>query len=205
MANLGFNINGFGLNSNAQDIGGNNAPKLKHNFTITFAYRAQLSDDTGAISMESCTFPVKQGGRPNPNVDYEKVSYYGYRTDVAKKIDMGTTTIAFYDDAQNKALDLFYNYFTNVSNIIGSDKPKFEAFSDSTIANLDGDISLSPITYIILTHHYNSQGASLSPDKKEYKFINPKIVSCSNDELDHTQADASSIILTFKYDTFVVS
>ena len=103
------------------------APKLKFNYTVEIQFRSRIFDNgtTGKLGDEDPylnKFAIIKATRPQPTINYQKVNFYNFRTNVATNVDYGTVNLVFYDDAANRAHDIFENYMYISSNDI--DNPK---------------------------------------------------------------------------------
>lgn len=103
------------------------APKLKFNYTVEIQFRERVFDgDTGKIGHEDPyqnKFAILKATRPQPTINYQKVNFYNFRTNVATNIDYGTINLVFYDDAANRAHDIFENYMSLVSPVFNWRSP----------------------------------------------------------------------------------
>jgi hypothetical protein len=112
------------------------APKLKFNYTVEIQFRSRIFDNgtTGKLGDEDPylnKFAIIKATRPQPTINYQKVNFYNFRTNVATNVDYGTVNLVFYDDAANRAHDIFENYmslaspvfsWTNISRANAMDK-----------------------------------------------------------------------------------
>jgi len=110
------------------DMADGEAPKLKFNFTVEFAFRdndPEVQNDVikhpGYEEPYDNKFAVLKVTRPNPTVNYHKANFYNFRTNVATNVDYGTVNVVFYDDASNRAHDIFDQYFTLLSPVFSWD------------------------------------------------------------------------------------
>ena len=169
-------------------------PKNKFLFTVEFAFNS-MSGDKGAEDMELIRFALKGATRPSPQINYESVNYYGYRTDVRTKMTAGTVTITFYDDVLDLAHDIFKNYMEATSPITrrtadqSSSLMEFDSRSTDELANPYGVIA-----YMKVHHFYGANGKA---KKTTYTYLNPKLQSSTFSDLDMSDSNASEVQLTF--------
>lgn len=184
------------------DFAGTDAPKLKFNFTVQFMPRNVPLKEQGSTEMADMAFRAKNASRPKPTIEYEKVNYYGFRTQVAKSLDFGTASLIFYDDPSNKAHDLLHKYLETVSPVFGKSQVEADnldggAFTNSTIGPLTANRH-GPFKAIIVTHHYMKGGTA---KRTTYEYINPKFIELDFGDLNATESDVTEISMTFNYDT----
>lgn len=215
------------------------SPKYKFSYTIEFFFSDQFmidgefpenlseSDYQGQHPLDN-RIPALRVSRPQPTINYEKVNFYNFRTNVAKSVDFGTVNVVMYDDGKNKAFNVFNNYFKVISPITNIDHNSANTLDtlglnlqtlqggedqDPTIPiNTDNrhSASLGPlkgrrhglIKRIRVTHFYKVDGVEKTI---HYDYLNPKIVSAAIDELDHSQSGITLVDLTFNYDSFFTS
>lgn len=104
------------------DMANGEAPKLKFNFTVEFAFRDNdpgvedpIIQHSGHEEPEMNKFAILKVTRPQPTINYVKANFYNFRTNVATNVDYGTVNLVFYDDSSNRAHDIFDKYFSTVS------------------------------------------------------------------------------------------
>lgn len=173
-------------------------------------------------------FALKTATRPQPNVIYQDVNFYNYRTKIATKVDYGTMTITFYDDIRNRAHDIFDLYLKTISPIANIDKTANT--STLGIFAVDGDDTFNPssigalydtdneglIRTITINHYlpieYSTFAAGdVDPNSVypytvvQYIFLNPKIINMALDDLDMSQNDTTAVTLTFVYDSVYIN
>lgn len=204
------------------------APKMKYLFTVEFKPRDELSlSEVGSSDMTTMKFALKRSTRPNPTISYQDINFYGYRTKVATKMDYGALTLSFFDDVTDRAHDLFLSYLNLISPISNVsrddvenllpyvDKATFNPTENNTLnpsfitdgnANSVGPLvnALGPFAYIRVSHFMYNVTNPTRTKVIYYDYINPKITNFNLDELDMSQSDASSIELTFVYDSVSV-
>ena len=159
--------------------------------------------------MDTMKFALKRAGRPQPQITYQDVNFYSFRTKVAIKLDYGTVALSFYDDVVNKAHNIVSQYINYVSPISIINKDQADNLSGSTGgarsigAYLDGQ-QLGPFQAMRVTHHMlnNAIGADPTAAKQVYyDYLNPKIIAVNLDDLDMTQSEVSTVEVTFVYDS----
>lgn len=170
-------------------------PKFKFAFFVQFKFRQNAPDHEGTNAWSTNRFAIRQAGRPTPVIEYQPANYYGYRTQVATKITFNTFNISFYDDGNNRAHSLFYNYLQAISPITRYDNASM----------LDGKRTIGPIDnrHGVLDHiivYHNHQGVAT-----EYKYLNPKITNVMLDELDMTTSEVATVNMTFNYDSVYIT
>jgi hypothetical protein len=186
----------------------NEQPKLKFLFTVQFFPRDGLKLlHSGDQDMTKMAFALKRATRPQPNITYQDVNFYGLRTKVAIKLDYGTVTLGFYDDVVNRAHNIVTQYIRYVSPISSISKDEAD--------NLDGadygaitigayaDNPLGPFAAMRVTHHMLDDKHANTGKAKQvfYDYLNPKILSVNLDDLDMSQSEASMVEVTFVYDS----
>jgi len=220
------------------DMANGEAPKLKFNFTVEFAFRdnnPNIQDDIikhrGDEDPHVNKFAILKVTRPQPTVNYVKANFYNFRTNVATNVDYGTVNVVFYDDAANRAHDIFDQYFVRLS-------PIFEYTNESSANTMDRygilntgvgvnaglganvtpgqhTASLGPlvarhgiIRYIKIYHEYFLSEPDSGESKRKttvYTYLNPKIITANMDELDMSQSAVTTVDLTFNYDSVFVT
>lgn len=185
-------------------------PKLKFNFTVQFFFRENVPSEQGSDVVADMAFAAKQATRPTPNVVLQDVNFYNFRTKVSTRLDYGTVTVTFYDDAANKAHNLYKNYLNALSPV--SRSTSLAGVDNLDINGQDGTASVGPLSAnrhgiirrIRVTQHYRN-----GPDKTEravhYDYLNPKVVNMILDELDMSQNDVNLVTMTFVYDSVVIT
>lgn len=150
------------------DMANGESPKLKFNYTIEFAFRdndPEIIDHIikhhGGEDPHTNKFAIIKVTRPQPTVNYVKANFYNFRTNVATNVDYGTVNVVFYDDASNRAHDIFDQYFTRLSPVFNwdtesrantMDKYGIYGINDNTGAssgafiNPDGTTTLPPVS-----------------------------------------------------------
>jgi len=191
-------------------------PKLKFLFTVTFYPREEnmTLPETGVDNMDENSFALKRATRPNPQITYQDVNFYNYRTKIATKTDYGTVSLTFYDDVVHRAHSIFTNYLTTVSPIFSVNKDQIDLLKEidddtglirgSSIGRLNK--GAGPFKYMRVTHYMINPMGNDPMDRTmsqmvHYDYINPKIVNFNLDELDMSQSDVSSIEFVFNYDS----
>lgn len=185
-------------------------PKLKFLWTVNFEFREDFPESFkresgGTFSQLTNPLPIKAATRPNPTINYSDANFYGVRTKVATKTDFGQATITMYDDVKNRAHDILELYLKAVSPSTGTpqgDALYYEPFTYSTIGALAEQSQLGLFTKINVRHYYISDAGY---EYINYGYINPKIVNFTFDDLDMTVSEASTISLTFNFDTVTIS
>jgi hypothetical protein len=188
-------------------------PKLKFNFTVDIELRVTLdgsgSSTLGSDRMESLDIPVKSATRPSPSIVYTDVNYYNYRTKVATKTDYGSASITFYDDADDKAQNLYKTYLnyvspiSNLTSFMTLDKISDTPFGQlSSIDMLPSNAAQGLIRVIRLHHFYKHRNKFM---RTTYACMNPKINSFQPDELSMVESDVNTITLDFNYDGLNIS
>jgi len=222
-------------NNNIPDrMAAGETPKLKFNYTVQFKFRQDYRPlYEGAKEYEDNEFSVVKVTRPQPTINYTKVNFYNFRTNVATNVDYGTINLAFYDDSKNRAHDLFESYMYAVSPIFnyknetrtnvldtlgienniasGTDMP----IGGVGITNAPNTASLGsishrhgPIRYIKVFHKYVivPEGSDRAEVKRTiYTYLNPKITTINLEDLDMTQSAVTMVDLTFNYDSVFVT
>lgn len=186
----------------ADDFAGMDAPKLKFNFTVQFVPRTVSLKEYGNTEMESMAFGLKTATRPKPSVEYEKINFYGFRTQVATKVEYGTASLTFYDDVNNKSHDILHKYLSTISPLFGKSQSEADnldttPFANSTLGALTGNRH-GPFKAIIVTHHYNKGNAR---KRTTYEYLNPKFIDLDFGDLEATASEVTEISMTFNYDT----
>jgi len=198
-------------------------PKYNFAFTVQFFYSGKLfmlsEEDVQEIKHNS--FAVTKVSRPQPTINYQKVNFYNFRTNVATSMDYGQVNMTFYDDAKNRAFDIFMEYLKAVSPIANMDHHLANAF-DKYGQNFDGGYSASIgpldmgangtdgettrrhglIKRIRLNHFYKLEGVE---HVIHYDYMNPKIVTANLSDLDMTQNGVTMVDMTFIYDSVYIS
>lgn len=133
------------------DMANGEAPKLKFNFTVEFAFRdnnPEIRDDIikhpGHEEPWANRFAVLKVTRPQPTVNYHKANFYNFRTNVATNVDYGTVNVVFYDDAANRAHDIFDQYFRLLSPVFTWDIES-RANTMDRLGFYDSDESQAPV------------------------------------------------------------
>lgn len=185
-------------------------PKLKFNFTFEIEYRGDYTP-VGSPTMAGLAIPLKHATRPNPTINLVDVNYYNYRTKVATKVDWGTCTLTFYDDAANLAHDLAEQLISDISRIPQVDvknkalldNPSSIPFGElSTIdSQFDNNLRTGVIRLLRLNHFYVLHGKL---NVATYNLINPRLASLDYGDLDMTQSDVTTVAITLAYDGYTV-
>lgn len=176
------------------------SPKLSFNFFVKFCFRSNNEDldpkSLGELTLESNYLPVKQSSRIKPQIEYDDINFYGYRSKVAKKTTYGSYSLTFYDDSANRVHNIIDTYMEAVSPLTtrssASDLDEYQ-----TIGALKIGSEFGIIEKIELLH------ASIN-QQTTYKFYNPKISEIEADDLDMTKSETTSIKMTFVYDAYNV-
>lgn len=188
----------------ADNFGYSDAPKQRFTFTVEFRFRTGLGIQ-GSDDMNAMDFAVKQATRPTSIVSYQDVNFYNFRTRVATKREIGTSSITFYDDNKNKAHDIYESYLKTLSPVENLDRSQADLLDTQ---GQGGSASIGPLTVnrhgilqnIRLTHHYNRSYTPGDTAKIHYDYLNPKITTMVLDELDMTQSEAPTVTFNFIYD-----
>lgn len=185
----------------------NEQPKLKFLFTVEFKPRNGFTiPETGDESMDSNKFALKRAGRPQPQIVYQDMNFYGKRQKVGTRVDYGTVTLTFYDDVVNRAHSIVSQYLNLVSPIANIAKEQ----ADNIQGSAGGAITYGalnhengPFMWMRVTHHMlNDKDAGSGVAKQVYyDYLNPKIVSVALDDLDMTQSDTTNVEIVFVYDS----
>jgi hypothetical protein len=222
------------------DMANGDAPKLKFNFTVEFAFRDNdptVVDDIikhrGHEEPQNNAFAILKVSRPQPTINYTKANFYNFRTNVATNIDYGNVNVVFYDDASNRAHDIFDKYFSIVSPVFNytiesrantMDRYGFPYIGTGVGVNPQQNVnnqgsytaSLGElearhgiIRYIKIYHEYflsDPHSYTEGPKRKTtvYTYLNPKIITANMDELDMSQSAVTTVDLTFNYDSVFV-
>ena len=177
------------------------APKLSFNYFVQFTFRSNSGDlfskkALGGLSLQTNHLPVKQSSRIKPQIEYDDINFYGYRSKVAKKTTYGSYSLTFYDDSANRVHSIVDTYMEAVSPLTtrssADDLKEYQ-----TIGALKTGSEFGIIEKIELLHVSVNQ-------QTKYKFYNPKISEIEADDLDMTKSEASSIKMTFTYDAYNV-
>lgn len=183
-------------------------PKLKFLFTVQFQPRAGLVlPEKGDQDMSKMRFALKRATRPQPNITYQDVNFYGFRTKVAIKMDYGTVTLTFYDDVVNRAHNIVSKYINYVSPISLINKEQAGSLDGADGGAISigayADNPLGPFESMRIVHHMLDDKYSDTGLAKQvfYDYLNPKIVSVNLDDLDMTQSEVSTVEVTFVYDS----
>ena len=176
------------------------APKLKFNWTIQFN-DAETGIDGSTKDMASNFFAAKTADRPKPQIEYQDINQYNFRTKVATKTDYGSCTATFYDDASNHAHSLLTKYLKHVSPIANtSGADGLDTYQQNS--------SIGPLTRnlgawksIVLTHYYVRNN---SVQSTQYTYLNPKIQAFDFGNVDMTQSDTTEVTITFVYDSVFI-
>lgn len=191
-------------------------PKLKFLFTVTFFPREEnmTLQETGVDNMDENMFGLKRATRPNPQITYQDVNFYNYRTKVATKLDYGTVSLTFYDDVVHRAHSIFTTYLSTVSPIFSVNKDQIDLLGetdDNTSMATGSSIGTlkkgaGPFKYMRVTHYMlnpvgNDPMDRTMPQMVHYDYINPKIVNFNLDDLDMSQSDVNTIEFVFVYDS----
>jgi len=188
----------------------NEQPKLKFLFTVQFQPRKGLTTPNenywGDESMDDNKFALKRAGRPNPQIVYQDMNFYGKRQKVGTRVDYGTVTLTFYDDVVNRAHSIVSQYLNLVSPIANIAKEQ----ADNLQGSAGGAITYGalphengPFQWMRVTHHMLDNNSADSGIAKQvyYDYLNPKIVSIALDDLDMTQSDTTNVEIVFAYDS----
>jgi hypothetical protein len=200
------------------------SPKYNFAFTVQFFYSNKmeqqgLSDSEAQDPMQN-RFAVVKVSRPQPTINYQKVNFYNFRTNVATSVDYGQVTISFYDDATNRAFNILMGYlkavspianvtsnFANSLDVLGQFKEGEQ--HTASLGSLDMAAGSSEptrrhglIKRLRLNHSYKERGIS---QIITYDYLNPKIVSMAPSDLDMTQNGVATIDMTFNYDSVYMS
>lgn len=186
----------------SDDFGGRAAPKMKFNFTVQFILNRDLSlPYPGVNEMQDIMFQCKTATRPKISVEYKDANFYNFRTKVATKTNYGTASLSFYDDGKNLAHTILQNYLTTISPIASANEGASTLFDKNGFSSSASLGPLKerhgPITAIRVAHHYYHNG----PKKITYSYINPKFTDIEFDEMDMATSDASTVSISFTYDT----
>ena len=174
------------------------APKYKFNFYMELKFRSAYPQPkhSGASSVTSNLFALKQASRVTPVINYADVNYYGFRTKVATKVDFSVLNIILYDDSSNRSHDILEKYMEAVSPITQVNNAQ-EVRDSQTIKSLYDGSELGVIDHIKITH-FHLQGET------KYTYFNPKISNVMLDELDMTASDVTTVSFAMVYDAFKI-
>lgn len=177
------------------------APKLKFNWTIQFN-DAETGIDGSSTDMQSNFFAAKSADRPKPQIEYQDVNIYNFRTKIAVRADYGSCTVKFYDDASNHAHNLLTKYLKHVSPIAnagGADG--LDTYQQNASIGPLGR-NLGPWKSIVITHYYLRNN---STKQTSYTYLNPKINVFDFGEMSMTESDTTEVTLTFFYDSVLIN
>lgn len=196
------------------------SPKYNFAFTVQFFYsnkmEAQGLSDSEAQDPMHNHFAVIKVSRPQPTINYQKVNFYNFRTNVATSLDYGQVNVSFYDDATNRAFNIFMGYLKAVSpiaNVTSNFANSLDTLGQykqgeqhsASIGSLDMIAGSSEdtrrhglIKRLRLNHFYKENGVQ---HVINYDYLNPKIVSAALSDLDMTQNGVSIVDMTFNYDS----
>jgi len=191
----------------ATKFAGTGHPKLKFLFTAKFIFRSNSPSVVGAEDLHAMDFDLRQASRPAPNIIYQDANFYNFRTKIATKVDFGQATIVMYDDITNKAHDIYKTYLETVSPIANQQVAAAGTLEDgglgasSSVAPLENKYGI--LSSITTTHHYQSYAGngSVIPKKTHYRYLNPKFVNMTLDELDMGLSEPNTITMNFIYDS----
>lgn len=173
------------------------SPKLKFNWTIKLNPADFSPKEVGSTDMDSNKFAVLTIDRSKPNIIYQDVNIYNFRTQVAVRTEYGTVNVTFYDDAQNNAHNILSAYLKRVSPIANASSGNgLDTYgTNASIGPLNRN--LGPFESIVLTHYYY-KGQSTA--QTSYTYLNPKIVNFDFGDLSMKDSDVSMVTMTFNYD-----
>lgn len=201
-------------------------PKYNFSFTVEFFYSGKLNNrglpETNRQEIKNNMFAVTKVSRPQPTINYQKVNFYNFRTNVATSVDYGQVNISFYDDASNRAFQIFMEYLKAVSPIANvdhhyanaldkygqkkDDKPYTASVGplDMDGGSADGETTRRHglIKRLRLNHFYKENG---SEKVIHYDYMNPKIVTASLSDVDMTQNGVTMVDMAFIYDSVYIS
>lgn len=193
----------------ATEFAGSDAPKYRFLFTVAFELDAGLGINLGNEDMSRNVYSCKSATRPAQSIEYQDVNSYNYRFKVATKVDNGTSTIVFYDDNKNTALNIIRNYMMTVSPIArrGAGPNYYNQQEDvqlwAGIGPLPDQSRDGIIKTLRVSQHYNKNYTAEDDAFQivHYDYINPKLQNFVMEDLDMSSSEASMITLTFVYDS----
>jgi len=177
------------------------APKLKFNWTIQFN-DAETGINGSAPEMQNNFFAAKRADRPKPNIEYQDINVYNYRTKVAVRTEYGSCSCTFYDDASGNAHNLLKLYLKHVSPIANANGPDgLDTYEENNATIGPLQRNLGPWKSIVLTHYYLRFN---EVKNTKYTYLNPKIQNFDFGEVDMTVSDTTEVSLTFVYDAVLI-
>lgn len=171
-------------------------PKYAFSFTMEVLFSEGDNPRVGDARPEAMDIALKTATRPQPTITYTDANFYNMRTKVATSIDWGTITVVMYDDAANRANDLYTRYINSISPIANLDfVDGVDPFgATSSVGPLNRRLGL--IKLIKVYQYYTLRG-------KEYRnvftYFNPKISNVMYDDL-AMDGEVSTISMSFTCD-----
>ncbi len=196
------------------------SPKYNFAYTVQFFFSNKmeeqgLSDSEQQDPMHN-HFAVIKVTRPQPTINYQKVNFYNFRTNIATSLDYGQVNISFYDDAKNRAFNIFMGYMKAISpiaNVTSDFANRLDRLGQyiegeqhsASIGSLDMAAGSSEptrrhglIKRLRLNHFFKENGQEYVIN---YDYLNPKIVTAVPSDLDMSQNGVSTVDMTFNYDS----
>lgn len=202
------------------------APKHKFMFVVQFTFNTGYVEGLTDLDF---SFVIKRSTRPNVKFQMDDVNYYNFRTKQAVKTEYEEMSMTFYDDMTNKVTRFIEAYRRAVSPVANMDENTFFLdpensgmnFTDNGTDNVLSDKNL--IEHQIKAGYYTGSRGGLADDNTNvirfiklfhvydaghkanvYTFMNPRISTINQDEVDMSVSEASEVTLQFNYDSVYV-
>ncbi len=190
------------------------APKYKFLFIVQFTFKEEYQYLNGdSRHADKMAFVVKNGGRPNVNIEHEEVNMYNFHTRVAKRTAYEPITMRFIDDQKGNSHYFLNHYIRAISPIsklksaLAGQTPltNYQDFeengmasagrSSASLTKLKGNVT--SIFDEIRVFHMFDNGKQMTA----YSYANPKIMSINFDDLDMSETgNGNEIEIQFAYD-----
>lgn len=201
----------------------NVAPKFKFLFVTEFIFNDRF--DVDFMDIKPATF-VKQFDRPVVTMEYDDINMYNFRTKVLKSVQYGPATMTMYDDSDGNVTQFITRYLSLMSPVFAStaEGTVFEdtglvqnanigSASSRTLDNIGTAPLQRPSTYYtdntthpktilkeIRVYHVFYSGTRFDL----YRFINPRIMETSFEQLTMEDTNVTTATIQFNYDKLSV-
>lgn len=176
-------LNGVSNNESGAPLG-DGFPFLKYAWEVEF--QIQGKDPIGLNTTGKYLGPLvaKTCELPRWSIDTQVVNVYNHKTLVQTKLNYETITVTLYDQTNNVAESLIWDFFKGQFDV--SDGSKIDSFA--------------PMTVTIKMKNLSGNGA----EDKVYRLENTYIVDAQHDTLDYSASEVVNWTLTLRFEDLTV-
>jgi hypothetical protein len=175
-------------------------------------YGSLGGQDFGPLDM---AFTVKRSTRPIPRFTYEDVNYYNFRSKVITRTEFEEMTMAFHDDTLNFATQFYHAYTRAMIPITGLETGESDMLEQRGMDFIGNTLRANEIRDAIGANTYAASSGPLFNDRKQifkeirlyhlfdngnrmnvWRFLNPRITSINLDDLDMSNSNEGSELVT---------